>query len=229
MKRHLKYYNILYAEDNKALQMGTVEYLKRYFGKVYVANNGKEALSLYDKHKIDVLLLDIDMPILNGLDVAEMIRRYNETIPIIILTAYTDTKLLLRATELNLCKYLVKPLNPIVFKDILEKVHTKLLVNNQTIIKLSDGYIWNFKTKVLIRDDIPIFLSQKVQALFALLMQHYDKCVSFEEIMAIVLEDELDNEISRQSVKLQVTLLRKKLPEHCIDNVYGKGYLIKFD
>lgn len=226
MKQAFKAYSILYAEDNQALQESTVEYLQRYFGTVYVADDGEEALALYEKHNIDVLLLDIDMPLFNGLDVTKCIRQDNEAVPIMILTAYTDTELLLKATELNLCKYLVKPLNPMVFKEVLKKVHMKLLQNNPFIVSLSNGYSWNSQTKVLRQDREMVMLSQKEQILFTLLMKNKGKCVSFEEIMAVVWEDEFEKEISRQSIKLQVTLLRKKLPKECIVNVYGRGYVL---
>jgi len=63
MKNILKEFNILYAEDDKAVQSLVVEYLSRYFREVHVANDGKEALELYKNIKVDVLLLDIDMPL----------------------------------------------------------------------------------------------------------------------------------------------------------------------
>ena len=68
-------------------------------------------------------------------------------------------------------------------------------------------------------------LSHKEQTLLALLMTHRKHCVSFEEIMAVVWEDELDIEISIDAVKYHVSQLRKKLPQESIKSIYGRGYM----
>jgi len=227
MNGTLKSYSILYAEDNKAIQHSTEEYLKRYFKNVYVANDGKEVLALYKSTKVDVLLLDIDMPYIDGLSVAKEVRIYDENIPILMLTAFTDTDMLLEATELNLCKYLVKPINPTIFKEALQLLAKRLEKLNDTCIYLAEEYKWDMSTKILYKENIPIVLSQKEQVLLSLLMKHYNHCVTFEEIMAIVWVDEFETEISIESIKQQIARLRKKLPKDTIKNVYGKGYLLK--
>jgi len=227
MKTALNPYTILYAEDDIALQKSTTEYLQRYFKEVYVASDGKDALSLYDRYQVDVVILDIDMPYVDGLSVARQIRQGNDTIPIVMMTAFTDTDMLLEATELNLCTYLVKPVNVVAFKEALQKISVKLRKLSNHNIRLAEGYSWDSKEEVLTHDSISVELSQKEQVLLALFMRHHGRCVSFEEIMAVVWEDEFEKEISRQSVKLQVLMLRKKLPKNSIQNVYGKGYVCK--
>jgi len=227
MKTALKPYTILYAEDDLAVQKSTTEYLQRFFKEVVVANDGREALQLYKKCQVDVLLLDIEMPHVDGLSVATQIRQSNETIPIVMLTAFTEVDLLLKATELNLCTYLVKPLKSKAFKEALQKVHTKLTKLRGDTLTLPEGYSWNIKEEVLYKDNTPIELSTKERILLSLLMKNRQKSVSFEEIMSVVWEDEFEKEISKQSVKLQITLLRKKLPQNSIANVYGKGYILQ--
>jgi DNA-binding response OmpR family regulator len=226
MKEVLQHYSILYAEDNKALQQSTSEYLQRYLRTLYIASDGREALNLYRRHSPDVIMLDIDMPHVDGLEVAKQIRTVNKEIPILMFTAFTDVDKLLKATELNLCKYLVKPVKPFEFKEALSKLSQTLEENHSHYTRLKEGYIWDSSKEVLLVNDNLVELSQKEQTLLALLVKHHQESVSFESIMAVVWEDEFDTEISIQSVKFQVTLLRKKLPKDSIQNVYGKGYIL---
>ncbi|MBU1668732.1 response regulator transcription factor [bacterium] len=225
MKKILNQYTVLYAEDDAHVQSSVVEYLSRYFKEVYVANDGKEALSFYGKKSPDALILDIDMPYIDGLKLAKIIRETNSIVPIVMLTAFTDTDKLLKATELNLCKYLVKPVDPFEFKEVMQKLSLRLEANASICINLQEGYRWNKELKELSHHGTVISLSQKEQILLNLFVSKRDECVTFTEIMALVWEESFDVEISIQSVKFQVTLLRKKLPKNSIKNVYGKGYI----
>jgi len=226
MRETLQHYTILYAEDDEAVQKTTVEYLKRYFKDVYVAENGRKALTLYKQYSIDVLMLDIDMPYIDGLEVAKQIRENNKEIPILMFTAFTDVDKLLKATELNLCKYLVKPVKPIEFKEALLKVGQILKERSLSYLILHDGYIWDRVNKLLFHNNQPMELSHKETILFDLLVKNYKICVSFESIMAGVWEDDFDTEISIDAVKFHISKLRKKLPEDSIKSVYGKGYIL---
>ncbi|HIP52187.1 MAG TPA: response regulator transcription factor [Campylobacterales bacterium] len=220
-----KKYSILYAEDNPEVQVEVVEYLQKYFKEVYVANDGKEALKLYSERKVDSLLLDIDMPFVNGLTVAKEVRVLDKTIPIVMLTAFTDTDKLLCATELHLCKYLVKPIDLMGFRNMIKKLLVEIDELQSDRLEISSNYVWNSDSKKLYHNNQLISLSQKEQVLLGLLIEKRSECVTFTEIMALVWEDDFDAEVSIQSVKFQVTLLRKKLPKNSIQNVYGKGYI----
>ena len=226
MKEILKQHTILYAEDDKALQQNTQEYLKRYFQEVYVASDGDEALACYIQKQPHVVMLDIDMPFMDGLQVAKIIRESNSEVPILMLTAFTDVEKLLKATELNLCKYLVKPVRASAFKEALHKASQVLQGQATRYIDLKEQYRWDEEKEVLWHNTEQIDLSTKEKILLRLLLKHHRNCVTFEEIMAVVWEDDFDAEISVQSVKFQVTLLRKKLPKKSIVNVYGKGYIL---
>ena len=226
MKNILKQYSILYAEDDPNVQASVVEYLNRYFKKVYVANDGEEALEVYKKVKVDVLLLDIDMPHLDGLSFAKIVREANQDIPIVMITAFTDTDKLLKATELNLSKYLVKPVEPKAFKEVFQKLAMQLEALSTSFVQLKEDFYWNKKTKELSKGTSTIELNQKEQILLGLLAEKKGQTIMFTDIMALVWEDDFDAEISIESVKFQVSMLRKKLPKDSIKNVYGKGYIL---
>ena len=227
MKDILKNHSILYAEDDEGVQKVTVDYIERYFKEVYVASDGKEAWELYLKHKPDILLSDVDMPFMNGLALAYKIREVNTSIPIVMITAFTDTDKLLKATELNLTKYLVKPVDPMAFKEALQKLSKTLALSDEKFFHFKEGYVWDKELQELSVDDKLIPLLQKEKVLLQLLVNKHRECVNFTDIMALVWEDDFDAEISGESVKFQVTQLRKKLPKESIKNVYGKGYILE--
>lgn len=223
----LQNHSILYVEDEPKIQANITEYLESYFGTVLVASDGKEALTLYEQHHPDVMLLDINLPFLSGLEVATQIREKDQTVKIIMLTAYTEKEKLLAATELKLTKYLIKPIAPKLFKETMEVLAQELKLNPSRFVNLTSSCIWNKHQNVLRIDDKPIELCEKEQKLLELLIKHRGTTVTYQDIMIAVWDDAFDKDISLNSVKNQISHLRKKLPESCIDTVYGKGYVLK--
>jgi len=223
----LKEHSILYVEDEPKIRMSIEEYLNSYFGIVYLASDGKEALTLYEKHHPDVLLLDINLPFLSGLEVAQEVRKKDQTVKIVLLTAHTNAEMLLLATELKLTKYLIKPIAPKLFRGAMELLAQELRQNPSRFINLSKNCIWDIQQEALRIDDVPLSLLEKEHRLLVLLIQHRGSAVSYEDIMVYVWDDAFDKDISLDSVKNQVSHLRKKLPSGCIDSVYGKGYILK--
>ena len=115
----LKSKTILYVEDEIQIQKSVSLYLENYFDAVFVADDGEAALESYRKYRPDVVLLDINLPKRDGLSVAREIRDEDGKTKIVMLTAHTEKEKLLAATELNLCRYLVKPVTPRHFKETL--------------------------------------------------------------------------------------------------------------
>jgi len=223
----LKNYSVLYVEDEPEIQDNMVEYLEAYFSTVYVASNGKEALSLYKKHLPDVAILDIELPLISGLTLARSFRKNNKEMRLIMLTGHTEPEVLLEATELKLTKYLVKPISPKKFKEMLLLLSNELKSRASTLVELSQGYTWDMERDILKLHGKTIKLNEKEQRLLQLFINHKNKTVSYESIMVTVWEDSFEREISIDSVKNQVSNLRKKLPKDSISSVYGQGYIFK--
>lgn len=101
---------VLYAEDEEIIREPFVEMLQRRVKSVTAVRNGKEALELYHSQQFDVIITDIRMPVMSGLELAAEIRRINRYIPIIVTTAYEFRDFLLKAIEVGINKYLVKPI-----------------------------------------------------------------------------------------------------------------------
>ncbi len=109
----LKNITILYAEDEKDLREVTHQILKGFTKKQFVAQNGQEGLELFKKHEneIDLIITDVNMPILNGLDMVKEIKKININIPIIVATAFSNKEYLLEAIDIGVDKYVLKPID----------------------------------------------------------------------------------------------------------------------
>ena len=110
--KELKKITILYVEDEEIIREQTVSMFDNLFNKTLVAQNGAIGLDLFKhyQHEIDIVVSDINMPELSGLGMAEEIFKINNKIPIILTTAYTDEEYLLKSLDLNINKYITKPL-----------------------------------------------------------------------------------------------------------------------
>ena len=109
----LKNITILYAEDEKDLREVTHQILKGFTKKQYVAQNGQEGLELFKQYEneIDLIITDVNMPILNGLDMVREIKKININIPIIVATAFSNKEYLLEAIDIGVDKYVLKPID----------------------------------------------------------------------------------------------------------------------
>ena len=224
--KSLNNYTILYAEDHEETQQKAMGYLSRHFKAVYLANDGKEALKKYQILHPDILLLDIDMPYMDGLTLTQEIRKTNKTIPILILTAHKDEEKLLRAIGLNLFGYILKPINPNKFRESLYQLGLSLKERYEEYLYFEEGYRWDIKEKLLFQYNKNIFLTNKESLLLRLLLENRGRGVSNEDIMMRLWLDNFDTTISSNSVAQQIAKLRKKFPKNTIQTVYGVGYMI---
>lgn len=225
IKDILQSHTVLYVEDDTGIRKHFVESLQRYFKHVYEADDGEKALSIYDTEQIDVLIADIDLPKLDGLSLVQLIRKEDENLPVVMLTAYSDRDKLLQATELFLVKYLLKPVEPKEFREVLQKIAKKLSANKQDIV-LSDSYVWSDIKRQIFCHGKEIILLPKEQKLLQLLIYHRGKCVNLGDIMVELWEDESYEFASTEAVKYHITQLRKKLIGLTIRNVYAQGYML---
>ena len=119
LKKYYKNIKILYVEDDEIARENGIEYLENYFELIYDASDAIKALQLYEKYKPDIIITDIQMPKLNGLEFVKRIRQKDKKTQVIVITAFCDKSYLLKAIELQLIKYLVKPVNEKEFEEAL--------------------------------------------------------------------------------------------------------------
>lgn len=222
----LKSLNVLYIEKDEYTREYISDALEFMSMNVTSTNCGDEAYSLYLKNRPDILVSDIHVPILNKCNLVEKIRQNDNNIQIIITSDITSTEHFLKAVELNLVKYLLKPISLNHLKNALT-----ICVNNienkwQESIKYFNKYdFYNLSDKLLMVDNKTIKLDYHERGFLELLLKHNDRTVTYSEI-----EKEIwDNNMSSAAIRSLVRNLRKKLPENCIENLSKIGYKINLN
>jgi len=114
---------ILIVEDEKDARETLKSMVELDFNYVYEAQNGCEGLEIYQKYKPDIILTDIQMPCMNGIEMLDEIRKNSSDVLAIFISAYSDVQTLLQAIDLKIDAYIIKPF---LYKDILEKIDANL-------------------------------------------------------------------------------------------------------
>ena len=215
---------ILYVEDNDFIREEAVEYLSLIYNNVLEASNGQEALDIYALSKPDIIITDIEMPIINGLQMVKAIRNNDKKTPIIIVTAFMDTAYLLEAIELRLVKYILKPITNHKLDIALTIAHEYLEEDsNECIIQLSLNTYYDKLNRTLVIDEKVVQLTHNELMLFNLLLKKMNTVVSYSEIKNKIWNYE-DN--YRDSLRSLVRSLRHKLGGIVVKNVSSFGYRI---
>ncbi len=213
---------LLYVEDDEITRQNAVEYLSAFYKEVLQARDGQEALEIYKEKKPDIIITDIEMPRLNGLEMAKQIRKRDKITPIVIATAFTDTSYLLKAVELQLIKYITKPITSKKLKEALNLVLEHMHLNS--IIVIDKECYYDKLNKTLIVDTLLVKLTNKEIQLLDLLAKNYHRMVSYEEIENTVWYDDV---MSKDSLRVLIRTLRIKLQGDYIENISGIGYRLK--
>ena len=122
---------ILFVDDEDGVRSSYEMLLGMWARKAYSASNGEEGLELFKKHKPDIVVTDIKMPVMSGLEMAKYIKEISPNTPIIITTAHQEPELLLDAVELHIDGYIVKPIPKKALKNRLETIAKSLLFDIQ--------------------------------------------------------------------------------------------------
>jgi CheY-like chemotaxis protein len=117
----LAQFSLLYVEDDEHIRDQLTQFLKRRASVLHVATNGAEGLELYRRHQPDMVVSDILMPQMNGLEMAESIRALNAEVPIIVTTAFNETDYFLKAIQIGVDNYVLKPVDPAMLGRALHK------------------------------------------------------------------------------------------------------------
>jgi len=144
---NLKHDNLklLYIEDNAQARKSTQILLEEYFNSILIAIDGEDGFTKFQNNNIDLIITDINMPKLNGLEMIQKIRAINKEVPILIISAYTDTQYFTESIKYGVQGYILKPLNIRQLEEVItitkekidqdyqKKNHARLLQQYQTI------------------------------------------------------------------------------------------------
>jgi DNA-binding response OmpR family regulator len=217
---------LLYAEDEVETRENHMEYLKEHYDFTFFeANDGEEALELFKKHQPHIILTDITMPKMDGLSFVSKVRESSPHTKVIMLTAYNEQEKLMKAFELDVVNYLIKPINRKKLSNAIDLALTTLpsMDTNDAYCRIDSNTRWDSNKKELYSFGENISLSQYEKELLALLCEYKGIDISSYDIFEEVWGSET-KEYSKDSVRTLIKKLRKKLPEDILKNSYGGFY-----
>ena len=223
--RHLKTMNVLFAEDDLPVIESMEKILNHYFGYVMVCHDGINALVNHRKQHFDLVILDIKMPGMDGLEVARLIREETPERNVVVLTSYDSVEPLRRAIPLGLMDYLVKPLEIEAFEILLKKILAaggKL--NTDPTIALNRHCYYDRGRNVIVRKDLPEYahpLSTNETTLLEMLIERRGDIVHLEEIDTRIYEGQMTSHAIRN---LLLRLREKLMDRETITTHRGVGY-----
>lgn len=128
----LKTIDILYVEDEDRVRELIEARLSRHFGTIHTASNGEVGLYKYDIHRPKIVITDIRMPVMDGLEMLEAIKDKNHNVKAIITTAHTDVEFLMKSIDIGIDKYIPKPINTDGLVEATKKIAFYLYNENIT-------------------------------------------------------------------------------------------------
>ena len=220
--------NILLAEDEPTIQRLVRTYFERDGYTVYTANNGEEAIKLFKEVKIDLVCLDIMMPLMDGFEVTKIIRASSD-VPIIVMTALQSEEDILKGYSLHVDDYITKPFNP---KVLLAKVNNLMLrLSKDTSLKMEykiGDLSFDFINNQVFIEEKLLELTKTEFKILAFLAKNNNKVCSRELLLDEVwgLEVYVDDRIVDAYIKkIRKIIATKKY----IKTVFGVGYRFSID
>jgi len=214
---------VLYVEDDDIARENGLEYLENYFENLYEASNALTALKLYDEIKPEIIITDIQMPKLNGLEFIKNIRKKDKKTQVIVLSAYSNKDYLFSAIELGLVKYLIKPIKEKEFDEALNLCIKYIENDDSNIIHLPENFTFDLYNKTLVKNGELVKLRAKELELLFLLLSNKNRYVTYEEIENFVWKDSV---MTKDALKTLMKNLKTKIPKDIIQNLSGAGYKI---
>lgn len=222
MSKILNNLTVLIVENENDGKKIVQEVMRDKFEKVITAQNGDEGLKKFKKYNPNMVITDVSMPIMNGLDMAKYIKEISKDTPIIVFSANSEKETLLKAIDVGVDKYVLRPIDLDDFLVILENV-AKNKIETANIIQVASGYSFNKIKRVLIRDGVEISLTKKELAFISLLIKRLGTLVLHDEIKSVVWVGE---SVTEAAIRTFVKRVRDKVGSSFIKNVPGLGYKI---
>jgi len=215
---------ILIVEDEELLQKALYKGFRKLEYTVDTASDGDEALDKYFSNTYDIIILDLNLPKLDGMEVLKEIRIENKEIPVIILSARSDVADKITGLDEGANDYLAKPFH---FGELEARVRALLrrdFKTTDTVMEIGSVKIDTALKKVLSFGK-EIVLTKKEYGILAYLFSRKGKAVSNTELIEHIWESDADD--AYNSLKVHLSTLRKKLPDGFIKHTRGHGYYVE--
>jgi DNA-binding response OmpR family regulator len=221
MYNNLKNKTILYIEDDEVVLKNISKLLGNYFSTIHIAMDGEKGYKQFINYQeeIDLLIVDIELPKINGIELIKKIRKLDAKIPIVVISAYTKTDYLLESVELNLDKYIVKPFTSKKLHKLLEKLDAGFL-GNDTFELVPNVHIDKQFSTLKVGDTTSVLTLKELEFLETL---HAKNSVTYDDIDILW----RDNPPTPDAIRSFIKALRKKLPKDLLKNRQNIGYFIE--
>lgn len=219
MSLKYKYLSLLFVEDDEDVYSEAVEYLEGIFGKVLHAPDGKSGLEAYEDFRPDIVITDLKMPHMDGLELARKIKAINDSVPIYVTTAFTTEEGLIEGIEIGLTGWLKKPFMHTSLIEELDKIYAYFFKSEN--IRISENLIYNSIQHHITIDGNVLSLTRKENELLTLLVKNSNKIVTYEMVAYGIYRD---NFMSENALRVLVKSLRHKIPSLPLKNIFGIGY-----
>lgn len=220
---------ILIIEDEEDLVYALKKGLNKLGYIVDTIDDGREGLELFHINEYDLVVLDLNLPSMDGLEILSKIRENNEECKIIILSARSSFEHRIEGLDMGANDYLVKPFD---FGELTARIRSLLrrkFIQQNTRIKYNNIILDTSMRCIFNEENEKINISPKEFAIFEYLMINRGRPIKSEEIIEHIWSE--DDNMFSNSVKVHISTLRKKLSQYCedeiISNVRGAGYIIK--
>jgi len=219
-------YTILYAEDDETLAFLTKDNLEQHGYKVLHCCEGQEALNVFKSNHIDLCILDIMLPGIDGFELASAIRILNQEVPLLFLSAKTLKEDRIKGLKIGADDYIVKPFS---IEELLLKMEVFLNRSQKTrpgnkIIQLG-RFQFDAQNYSLRINEETILLTQRESELLKLFTENKDTVLTREMILKKLWGD--DDYFMGRSLDVFISRLRKILSEDKqvqIENLHGIGF-----
>jgi DNA-binding response OmpR family regulator len=214
---------ILLLED-EAMLCGTIEeYLSDLGHQVVGFSEGTCALEALDEQIFDLLILDINVPTITGLEMVEELNKKGRSVPVIFISALIDIDKISQAFELGASDYLKKPFHLKELGLRIDRIKREQRAKNPQHIILSQNYHYAKDEMQLYYHKQPVDLTKRQLQILTLLCENIDSIVNFERFRSYVWSDE---PVDNATIRAEISRFRKTLKEDFIVNIKGVGYRI---
>ena len=219
MYNALKDKNVLYIEDEDQIRENVTELLSDYFNAFHTANSGEEGYEKFLVKKIDIVIVDIELPKMNGIELLQKIRDRDKEIHLVVISGHTKTEYLLGAIPFKLEEYIVKPLNSRKIRELLSRLDEAF--SGDLITEIIPEVLLDRERAIVFFDGSEHPLTKRELDILSILADK--KVISYDEIDALWGHDIP----TANAVRTCIKRLRQKLPEDTLKTRMGFGYYVE--
>ncbi|MBQ7841401.1 MAG: response regulator transcription factor [Lachnospiraceae bacterium] len=222
--------SVLIVEDEPMIREAVASYLEKQGCKVFLADNGVDALVIFEREAVTFIILDLMLPDMSGEEICTVIRKKSR-VPIIMLTAKTQEEDVLRGLTIGADDYMTKPFS---LKELYARMNVILRRSCNDLKPLAEKYSWNdndlkidFEQDEIYKNGEPLSLTPIEWKILSAFIRHPKKIFTREELIGLAFEPEFDG--YDRVIDTHIKNLRKKVEDDpkkpvYLKTVHGIGY-----